>query len=85
MLRKALILKHVQQSGLARVVETQEENLGILVGETCGSRALSSVTQEVGWRTPLAQSAESAVADAAHLNEQRVDGTRSSSGASESC
>ena len=34
MLREACVLQHVEQSGLSGVVETQEEDLGILVIET---------------------------------------------------
>ena len=40
-LGKALILKHLQQRGLSRVVKTQEKNLGILIGEAYGSGTLS--------------------------------------------
>lgn len=38
-LRKAFVLEHVQQRGLARIVETQEEDLRVLVGEACETSA----------------------------------------------
>ena len=39
-LREALVLEHVQQRRLAGIVQAEEENLRILVGQTCrgGSR-----------------------------------------------
>jgi hypothetical protein len=34
-LRQALVLEHVQQRGLPSVVEAEEEDLGILIGQAC--------------------------------------------------
>ena len=34
-LREALVLEHVQQRGFASVIEAEEEDLCILVGQAC--------------------------------------------------
>ena len=45
-LRQALVLQHMQQRGLAGVVEAKEEDFGILVGQACPWRtdAVSAVS-----------------------------------------